>query len=200
MAGMANRARHVLAKGAEALGLLFTDPAASREALGRAWAGVRAAFLLRGCQVGLAVRAFGPVRVLADGDIQLGERVQFWKGPVATELIAHEGAQLSVGAHALFNYGSSLEATRSVRIGDHCMFGSFVRIADASAGRTAPIVIEDNVWVGHGAVIQPGVRVGKGSVVSANSVVYDDVPPDSLAVGNPARCSPLQPRAAASNA
>jgi maltose O-acetyltransferase len=50
-----------------------------------------------------------------------------------------------------------------------------------------PIVIEDDVWVGAGAIILPGVRIGTGSVVGAGSVVTKDVPPWTVVAGNPAR-------------
>jgi maltose O-acetyltransferase len=53
--------------------------------------------------------------------------------------------------------------------------------------REAPITIEDNVWLAHGAIIGPGVRIGQGSIVAAGSVIRRDIPPDSLAIGNPAR-------------
>jgi acetyltransferase-like isoleucine patch superfamily enzyme len=72
------------------------------------------------------------------------------------------------------------------------MFGSFVRLSDDSLGRMAPVVIEDDVWVAHGAIIEPGVTIGEGSVVSAGSVVTADVPPHSLAIGNPARAMSLE--------
>ncbi|WVQ73607.1 hypothetical protein IAR50_003187 [Cryptococcus sp. DSM 104548] len=50
-----------------------------------------------------------------------------------------------------------------------------------------PIVIEDDCWIGGGAIILPGVTVGKGSTVGAGSVVTKSIPPRSVAVGNPAR-------------
>lgn len=51
----------------------------------------------------------------------------------------------------------------------------------------APIVIEDEVWIGANATITAGVTIGKHSVVGSGSVVTKDVPPFSVAVGNPAR-------------
>lgn len=50
-----------------------------------------------------------------------------------------------------------------------------------------PITIEDNVWIGGGAILLPGVTIGKGSVVGAGSVVTRDVPQYCVAVGNPCR-------------
>jgi putative colanic acid biosynthesis acetyltransferase WcaF len=50
-----------------------------------------------------------------------------------------------------------------------------------------PIDIEDDVWIGAGAFIGPGVRIGRGSVVGARAVVFKDIPPWKVVVGNPAR-------------
>ena len=50
-----------------------------------------------------------------------------------------------------------------------------------------PVVIERNVWIGRRAMIYPGVTVGENSVIGANSVVMNSVPPNSLVMGNPAR-------------
>jgi acetyltransferase-like isoleucine patch superfamily enzyme len=50
-----------------------------------------------------------------------------------------------------------------------------------------PITIEDGCWIGGGVIILPGVTIGSGSVVGAGSVVTKDIPPNSLAVGNPCR-------------
>jgi len=52
---------------------------------------------------------------------------------------------------------------------------------------SSPIVIEDDVWIGAGVTVLPGVRIGRGSVIGAASVVTKDVPPWTVAAGNPAR-------------
>jgi acetyltransferase-like isoleucine patch superfamily enzyme len=52
---------------------------------------------------------------------------------------------------------------------------------------TAPVVIEDHAWIGLNAVVLKGVRIGRGAVVAAASVVTRDVPPFTLVAGNPAR-------------
>ena len=52
---------------------------------------------------------------------------------------------------------------------------------------TAPVIIEDDVWIGTRVIILPGIRIGKSSIIGAGAVVSKDVPPFSIAVGNPAR-------------
>ncbi|QSQ27633.1 acyltransferase [Pyxidicoccus parkwayensis] len=153
----------------------------------------RARWLFRSVQsVGSNVAAYGPMSVKNEGTISLGDRLTFVGGMMPSSLVCHPGARLSIGADAQFNYGVSLEAWESVTIGDRCMFASFVRVGDRDGHRTAPIVLEEDVWVAHGAIIMPGVRVGARSVVSAGSIVTHDVPPDSLAMGNPARNMSLE--------
>ena len=176
---------------ARAMRKLVEQPGSKLNRVQRAVGLVRAAILLRACEVGFRVNVAGPIRVENHGRISIGDRTQFWEGRIPTELICHPGAELIIGDEALFNYGSSIEATSSVRIGKRCMFGSMVRIEDRACGKQAPITIGDDVWVAHGAVIQPGVTVGDGSVVAANSVVTSDVPKASLALGNPAKFTPL---------
>ena len=87
-------------------------------------------------------------------------------------------------------------ATR-VEIGNDCMLASGVYLTDAdwhdvhdrtrAPGRSAPIVLENNVWIGDGAIVCKGVRVGENTVIGAGAVVVSDLPPNSIAAGNPAR-------------
>jgi carbonic anhydrase/acetyltransferase-like protein (isoleucine patch superfamily) len=56
-----------------------------------------------------------------------------------------------------------------------------------SIGKTAPIRIQDNVWIGDSAIICKGVTIGENSIVGAGSVVVDSVPANCVAAGNPAR-------------
>jgi acetyltransferase-like isoleucine patch superfamily enzyme len=173
------------------LHLIATDPEAARTRLKRGIGVLRARWLFRNCERGELVNALSHVCVDVRGRVKLGDRVQFWEGMIPQEIICAEGAELTIGALSLFNYGVSLRAHRSIRIGERCMFGSLVHIHDSGRNRLAPIVIEDDVWVAHAAVIEPGVTIGTGSVVGAGAVVTTDVPPWSLAVGNPAKCTPL---------
>lgn len=153
-----------------------------------------AEILFAGCQHGRRIHASGWVRVTKRGDLRLADRVVFRGGPVRTELVCQEGASLEFGEGTYVNYGCSFDATASVRVGRRCMFGKYVQVHDSSPEGTAPIVIGDDVWVAHAAIILPGVRIGDGSIVSAGSVVTSDVPPLSIAVGNPARSMSLRLR------
>jgi acetyltransferase-like isoleucine patch superfamily enzyme/acyl carrier protein len=154
----------------------------------------RARWVLRSTKQGERVRCYGRVLVEGGPAIEVASRVVFLKGMFPTELRCAEGAELSIGSQTLFNYGVFVSAQRSVRIGARCMFGSLVHIRDDDGRRTSPIVIGDDVWVAHGALIEPGSTVGDGSVVSAGAVVSGNVPPRTLAIGNPARIFPLEDR------
>jgi maltose O-acetyltransferase len=112
---------------------------------------------------------------------------------IPTELIAHPGARVRIGARTMFNYGARLEAYAAVDLAPGCFLGSRVVLCDRGPdGVVAPITIEEGVWLAHGAVVCPGVRVGARSIVAAGAVVTRDIPPDSIAAGNPARPMPLR--------
>jgi acetyltransferase-like isoleucine patch superfamily enzyme len=110
------------------------------------------------------------------------------------------GAVIRIGAETRVN-GACLHAYESISIGSRCMIGANCQIFDSSAhdlsfpeverrihtqGMPRPIVIEDDVWIGTGSIILPGVTIGRGAVVGAGSVVMRNVPPMSVARGNPA--------------
>lgn len=143
------------------------------------------------CTVGHASGAWTRIVVDVQGRATIGDRVLFLSGVAPCELKVAPGASLTIGDDCYFNYGTALDATQSIRIGHRCLFGSFVRIADDAAGKKGPVVLGDDVWVAHGAVIEPGVTIGDGAVISAGAVVTADVPPRTMALGNPARVMPL---------
>ncbi len=103
------------------------------------------------------------------------------------------------GTNILFRF--QCNAARSVVIGQNVLFASNVLVTDSdhvvrpggvpvtrnAELVTRPVKIEDNCWIGQNAVILKGVTVGHDSIIGANSVVTCDVPPCSVAVGNPAR-------------
>jgi acetyltransferase-like isoleucine patch superfamily enzyme len=153
----------------------------------RAVAMARATYIFRHCKKGPGVLTRGKVEVYTQGRIEIGPRCAFLGGMISTELRCAAGGTLSVGADTLFNYGTIIDCHRSIRIGNGCMFASMVLISDRSENKEGPIVIGDDVWVAHGAVISPGVTVGDGAVIAAGSVVVEDVPPRTMALGAPAR-------------
>lgn len=109
--------------------------------------------------------------------------------------------RISCGRCVGINSGSYINALGGITFGDFVLIGSNVTISAGVHPIDGPgseiyerpcipkeIVIEDGVWIGAGAVIMPGVRLGKGSVVGANAVVTKSTEPHSVNVGVPARC------------
>ena len=108
------------------------------------------------------------------------------------------GQNTYVGDHVYLNYLCNIVDNNEVHIGDHVMIGPVVQIYTAAhlleaEARiqgwevTKPIVIEDNVWLGGGAILLPGVKIGRNAVVGAGAVVTRSVPPNTVVTGNPAR-------------
>jgi acetyltransferase-like isoleucine patch superfamily enzyme len=110
------------------------------------------------------------------------------------------GAEIRIGEHTRIA-GSCIHAQRSITIGKRCLIAGNCQIIDANGhdlsfpnverrlhteGPGMPIVIEDDVWLGTNTVVLPGVRIGRGAVIGANSVVSANVPPMVVARGNPA--------------
>jgi len=108
------------------------------------------------------------------------------------------GQNIHIGDHVFLNVLCTILACNEVRIGQHVMIGPAVQIYTAAHLLQAeariqgwevakPIVIEDNVWLGGGAILLPGVRIGRNAVVGAGAVVSRDVPANTVVAGNPAR-------------
>ena len=108
-------------------------------------------------------------------------------------------SRMSIGDHSYINrgcclYGSSLPGVEIV-IGNDVALGPHVKIFTAShdystydlKDTAASVRVEDNAWVGGGSILLPGVTIGRGAVIGAGSVVTRDIPPFSVAAGNPAR-------------
>jgi len=108
------------------------------------------------------------------------------------------GQNIHIGDHVYLNVLCTILDCAEVRIDHHVMFGPAVQVYTAAhllqaAGRiqgleiAKPVVIEDNVWIGGGAILLPGVKIGRNAVVGAGSVVPRDVLANSVVAGNPAR-------------
>jgi maltose O-acetyltransferase len=108
------------------------------------------------------------------------------------------GIHIRIGARTFANYGLVALDVAPISIGDDVQIGPNVQLLTpthpiaaeprrAKWEAAAPIVIGDNVWLGGGAIVLPGVTIGANTVVGAGAVVTRDLPADVVAVGNPAR-------------
>ena len=107
------------------------------------------------------------------------------------------GSNIEIGERVFFNFNCVVLDVCPVRIGSFTLFGPAVQIYTAMHPLNAvlrrreefgkPVEIGSDVWVGGGAIILPGVRIGSRAVVGAGSVVTRDVPGGVFAAGNPCR-------------
>jgi maltose O-acetyltransferase len=107
------------------------------------------------------------------------------------------GTNIELGERVFFNFSCVVLDVCRVRVGDYTLFGPGVQILTPMHPMNAelrrreeygqPIDIGADVWVGGGALILPGVRIGSRTVIGAGSVVTRDVPDGVLAAGNPCR-------------
>lgn len=134
--------------------------------------------------------------------VAIGSHVTICDGFVFADLVPSRGTlpKIKIGNDATILFRFQCNAAASVIVGDSVLIASNVLVTDSDhiiepgipVTRnpnfiTRPVVIEHDCWIGQNAVILKGVTVGHHSIVGANSVVTRDVPPYSVAVGNPAR-------------
>lgn len=107
-----------------------------------------------------------------------------WLVEIGSAVSINRGVEIYSG----FFSKSMVRIGSGVRIGPHARLLSEGHETESGqflhTGKT--ITVEDGVWIGANVVVLPGVTIGKGSVIGAGSVVTRDVPPHTLAVGNPA--------------
>lgn len=109
-----------------------------------------------------------------------------------------------IGSNVSIQKDCHIGAINKIVIGNNVLLASKVYISDHSHGEITletlklppakrqlfskgPVIIEDNVWLGEGVVVLPGVTIGENSIVGANAVVTKSIPKNSVAAGNPAR-------------
>lgn len=107
------------------------------------------------------------------------------------------GSNIRLGERVYFNFNCIVLDVAPVTVGHHTLFGPSVQIYTATHPMDSrlrrlhesakPIAIGDDVWVGGGAIICPGVTIGSRTVIGAGSVVTRDVPSGVFAAGNPCR-------------
>ena len=116
-----------------------------------------------------SVRLRGRVQLWGSGEIVLGEGVSLNGTVVPIELVTYDSGRIEIGEHTFINYGSSIAARASVKIGSYCHLGHYMFVMDNDQHDVVrhwelppsdPVIIEDNVWIGSKVVILPGVRIG----------------------------------------
>jgi len=149
-----------------------------------------------------------PIHVRGSSSIQFGHGLTTGVN-VRLDATAPRGGPpvLFIGRNVQINDSVHIGAIEKVVIGDHVLIASRVFISDHNHGSyqlkddlsapeippadrplsSRPVHIGNNVWLGEQVCILPGVTVGDGAIVGANSVVTRDIPPNSIAAGNPAR-------------
>jgi len=150
--------------------------------------------------------SFPPTVIYGEGRIEIGERTTI--GPLAT-LSAGMPSQaglrgepvITIGDRTVLGKGVGVVGHERIEIGDDVWTGHYIYITDQNHGyedldvpiglqmwKNEPVSIGDGSWIGHGAVVLPGTRIGKHVVVAAEAVVAGlDVPDHSVVAGVPAR-------------
>lgn len=108
------------------------------------------------------------------------------------------GFNLHIAEGTFINYNCTALDVAPIHIGRGCLIGPNVQLLTpthpldpipraAGIEGAEPITLEENVWLGGGVIVCPGVTIGANSVIGAGAVVTRDIPKNSVAVGNPAR-------------
>lgn len=170
----------------------------------------RALLKKKGAVLGRNVQIPGKLNLVISGnnDIGIGDNFYFSSGngvnPIASNLqgaiYLENGASLKIGNNVGMS-STRLWIHESARIGNNVKIGGCVLITDTDAHpmdymarrssnegtKSAPVVIEDDVWVGAHCIILKGVTIGARSIIGAGSVVTKSIPADCVAAGNPCK-------------
>lgn len=138
------------------------------------------------------------------GEVVLGDNVRI-NTPIemVTNTLNFPEVKIKIGKNTSIGFNVAIRAGKSITIGEDCLIAPYVIITDTNAHpldpdmrikrmripdkEIRPVTIGNNVWIGERAIIAPGVNIGDGSIIGANSVVIKDIPENTVALGNPAR-------------
>lgn len=129
------------------------------------------------------------------GQLSIGSGT-VWQGTtVKTEVHVGKEGTLEIGIGTYINQGVTIAAHQYIKIGNSCRIAEYVSIYDTNFHQVSPadpvklasVIIGDNVWIGHRAIILPGVTIGDHAVIAAGAVVTRDVPARNVVGGVPAK-------------
>ena len=167
-------------------------------------------FYFRGKRVryGENMKILGKTNVVNQGEISIGDNFYMTSGdainPISSNL--HGAFFVEEGAKVVIGNNVGMSSTRvwiksGLTIGDNVNIGACVLLIDTDThpidyiarrtsnegAKSAPIVIEDDVWIGAHSIVLKGVHIGARSIIGAGSVVTKDIPSDCIAAGNPCK-------------
>lgn len=138
-------------------------------------------------RIGNHCRVFGTLQTQGDGRIQIGDHTCIYRKTVVGSVNSITIGSCVIISNHVHIYDNNNHPTSPKVRREMCMTGF-----DGDAWRwvyadSAPIIIEDNVWIGEYAAVLKGVTIGTGAIVASHAVVTKDVPPYTIVAGNPAR-------------
>lgn len=142
------------------------------------------------------------MRTYEGGQIVISDHTHIWQNAV----LDARGGKIKIARGALVNCGCFIAASESVAIGENALIAEYVTIRDSEHNHivnglpfseqgmsSAPISIDNNVWLGAKSTVTKGVRIGANTIVGANSVVTRNLAPNGKYVGAPARALTTNP-------
>ncbi len=158
----------------------------------------------KGCTLGINTTYIGEKYISIGNNSHVGDygRLTAYSFYLPTKQMF--SPEISIGENCSIGSQSHITAINKVAIGNNVLTGPRVLITDNAHGGSidnimdiapgkrelisnGPVVIEDNVWIGEGAMIMPNVTIGKGSIIAANSVITKDIPAYCIVAGVPAK-------------
>lgn len=166
-------------------------------------------FRLKNVKYGIGIQIYGKISIIGSGKISIGDNFCMTNGEHINPISANlQGSIFTDNPNAKIRIGNNvgMSSTRmwihdSLFIGNNVKIGGNVLLIDTDCHpidydvrrmsndgtKSAPIVIEDDVWIGAHSIVLKGVTIGARSIIGAGSVVTKDIPADCIAAGNPCK-------------
>ena len=166
-------------------------------------------FRLKGVTFGRNMTIQGKLSLIGEGNITIGDNFYMSSGDHVNPIISNmQGAFFTDNPKANINIGNNvgmsstrMRISKGLTIGDNVKIGACVLLIDTDSHpidykvrrvsnegtQSAPITIEDDVWIGAHSIVLKGVTIGARSIIGAGSVVTKSIPADCIAAGNPCR-------------